>query len=54
MQLSAVLCALLAPALAGAQYAMVKEYAGDHFFDDWAFYDHCKLRSLSHVPSSHS
>lgn len=31
--------AFLLPALAGAQYSMVKEYQGASFFDDWNFYN---------------
>ena len=42
---SAVLCTLLLPVLAQAQYALVKEYIGDHFFDDWNFYDNSELYS---------
>ncbi|KAI0917539.1 hypothetical protein AcW1_007283 [Taiwanofungus camphoratus] len=32
--------ALLLPALANAQYQVVKEYAGASFFNDWDFYNH--------------
>ncbi|EKM49761.1 glycoside hydrolase family 16 protein [Phanerochaete carnosa HHB-10118-sp] len=39
MRLLAVLGSLLLPVLANAQYQMVKEYIGDSFFDDWAFYN---------------
>lgn len=38
-----VLCAsLLLPSAVLAQYDLVKEYAGESFFDDWNFYNHCK------------
>lgn len=37
---STILCALLLPVVADAQYTMVKEYIGQNFFDDWAFYNH--------------
>ncbi|KAI0699209.1 concanavalin A-like lectin/glucanase domain-containing protein [Cytidiella melzeri] len=38
MLLRFVACSLVLPLLAHAQYAMVKEYIGEHFFDDWNFY----------------
>ncbi|KIP04230.1 glycoside hydrolase family 16 protein [Phlebiopsis gigantea 11061_1 CR5-6] len=34
-----VLASLLLPGIANAQYTMVKEYIGEHFFDDWSFYN---------------
>lgn len=37
-----VICTLsLLSAVVSAQYAMLKEYAGQTFFDDWNFYDNC-------------
>ena len=33
-----VACSSVLPLLAHAQYAMVKEYIGEKFFDDWNFY----------------
>lgn len=39
MRAPAFVAALLLPLLASAQYQMVKEYIGDHFFDDWQFYN---------------
>ncbi len=36
--------ALALPAvIRGSQYGLVKEYAGEHFFDEWDFYGHCEL-----------
>lgn len=43
MYFAAIFASLLLPALASAQYQMVKEYIGEHFFDDWAFYNNCRL-----------
>jgi hypothetical protein len=28
---------------AAANYGLIKEYAGQNFFNDWTFYDHCKF-----------
>lgn len=36
--LSVVAWSWVLPLLAQAQYSMVKEYAGQHFFNDWNFY----------------
>jgi len=36
---SACALALILPAIARAQYNLVKEYSGSSFFDDWNFYD---------------
>lgn len=34
---------LLLSAAAVAQYNLVKEYAGERFFDDWTFYGHSEF-----------
>ena len=47
-----VLASLLLCGIANAQYQMVKEYIGEHFFDDWAFYNNCELTVLMHAPAT--
>ena len=42
MYATSLLCLLLLPGLASAQYQMVKEYVGDNFFNDWTFYNNCE------------
>jgi len=32
--------------VAADTYNMVKEYAGQTFFDDWQFYDHCEYLNM--------
>ena len=44
MMHSAALCALLLPVLAQAQYQLVKEYNGEHFFDTWNFYNNSAFK----------
>lgn len=48
LSLNSVLALALAlPAvIRGTQYGLVKEYAGEHFFDEWEFYGHCELRAV--------
>ena len=49
MYFPVVLAALLLPGIANAQYTMVKEYIGEHFFDDWSFYNNCELSAMMHA-----
>jgi len=35
-----VLALALPAVIRGTQYGLVKEYAGNSFFDDWNFYGH--------------
>jgi hypothetical protein len=37
----------LSAVIRGTQYGLVKEYAGNTFFDEWNFYGHCELRIMS-------
>ena len=45
MHTATVICtlSLLFVGSVSAQYDIVKEYAGQHFFDDWIFYDNCEF-----------
>ena len=36
---------LLLPTAVLGQYNLVKEYAGESFFDDWTFYNNCERKS---------
>ena len=38
--------------ITGTQYGLVKEYAGEHFFDDWDFYGHCEFADFGRRPLS--
>jgi hypothetical protein len=42
-----VLALGLPAAIRGTQYGLVKEYAGNTFFDEWNFYGHCELQIMS-------
>ena len=44
---STLLLSLLLPALAQAQYSLVKEDIGERFFDDWNFYNNSGCSSQS-------
>lgn len=49
LSLSSVIALTLALSVVvrGTQYSLVKEYAGEHFFDEWDFYGHCELQIWS-------
>ena len=48
---STLLLSLLLPALAQAQYSLVKEYIGERFFDDWNFYNNSGCSSRDNAVS---
>jgi hypothetical protein len=37
----------LLPAVAHAQYTLVKDYSGSSFFNDWTFYGNCGFLFVS-------
>jgi hypothetical protein len=41
----------LSSVVTGAQYSLVKEYAGTHFFDDWDYYGNCEWPMTITLPS---